>query len=116
MKEETTHSAEEKVAGKCARTDRSNAKIDAEVGGEAGTSKSQSRYKKGHMMTIYLTDADEEAIVDLVKDHKELFKEGMPVGDVCQQPQAVRQRLGSNPKGLAMENLPSPSLARLLRK
>ena len=29
-------------------------------------------YKKGHMTYIYLTDSDEEAIVDFVKDHKEL--------------------------------------------
>ena len=30
-------------------------------------------HKKGHMTNIYLTDSDEEAIVDLVKDHEELY-------------------------------------------
>ena len=29
---------------------------------------SQSQYKEGHMTNIYLTDSDEEAIVDFVKD------------------------------------------------
>ena len=33
----------------------------------------QWHYKKGYMTNIYLTDSDEEAIVDLVKDHKELY-------------------------------------------
>ena len=28
--------------------------------------------QKGHITNIYLTDSDEEAIVDFVKDHKEL--------------------------------------------
>ena len=39
--------------------------------GEAGTS--QLRHKKGNMSNIYLTDSDAEAIVDFVKDHKELY-------------------------------------------
>ena len=43
---------------------------ETEAGGEAGTS--QSRYKKGHMINIYLTDSDEEALVDFVKDQEEL--------------------------------------------
>ena len=42
-------------------------------GGEAGTSQSQSRHKKGHMMNIYLTDSDDKAIVDFVKDYEELY-------------------------------------------
>ena len=33
----------------------------------------QSRSKKGHRMNIFLTDSDEEAIVDFVKDHEELY-------------------------------------------
>ena len=46
--------------------------MDTEGGGKADTSESQSRYKKGHMTNIYLTDSDEEAIVDFVKNHEEL--------------------------------------------
>ena len=42
-------------------------------GGEAGTSQSHLRQKKGHMTNIYLTDSDEEAIVDFVTDHDELY-------------------------------------------
>ena len=42
-----------------------------EAGEDAGTS--QSQYKKGHMTNIYLTDSDQEVIVDFVKDHKELY-------------------------------------------
>ena len=41
------------------------------VGGQAG--QSQSQYKKGHITNIYLTNSDSEAIVDFVKDHKELY-------------------------------------------
>ena len=47
--------------------------IDTEAGGEVGTLQSHSRQKKGHMTNIYLTDPDEETIVDFVKDHKELY-------------------------------------------
>ena len=46
--------------------------MDTESGGEAGTSQSNSRHKKGYMTNIYLTDSDEEAFVDFVRDHKEL--------------------------------------------
>ena len=42
------------MAEKCARTDKSDSEIEAER--EAITS--QSRYKKGHMANIYLTDSD----------------------------------------------------------
>ena len=48
--------------------------MDTESGGEAGTSQLQSRRKKGHMTNIYLTDSDEEAFVDFVKDHEEFYK------------------------------------------
>ena len=34
---------------------------------------SQSRYKKGHMTNVYLTDSDQEAIVDFMKDQEELY-------------------------------------------
>ena len=47
-----------------------------EGGGEAGTSQSHSRQKKGHMTNIYLTDSDEEAIVD--KARKIVFGRGSP--------------------------------------
>ena len=47
MRKETTHSAEEGVAKKHARTDRSDTEMDTEGEGEAGTSQSQSRHKKG---------------------------------------------------------------------
>ena len=51
------------------RTDKSD--TETEAGGEAGIS--QSPYKKEHMTDIYLTDSDEEAIVDFAKDHEELY-------------------------------------------
>ena len=34
---------------------------------------SQSCYKKGHMTNVYLTDSDQGAIVDFVKDQDELY-------------------------------------------
>ena len=73
MREETTHSAEEGVAEKHARTDKRDTEMDTETGGEGGTSQSHSRHKKGHMTKIYLKDSDEEVIVDCVKDHEELY-------------------------------------------
>ena len=66
MREETTHSAEEGVAEKCPRTERSDTEMDTESGREAGTSLLQSRHKKGFMTNIYLTHSDKEAIVDSV--------------------------------------------------
>ena len=47
--------------------------MNTEAGGETGISQSQSRHKKGHVTNIYLTDSDEEAIMDFVKDHEELY-------------------------------------------
>ena len=74
-REETTQSPEEGVAEKHARTNRSDTEMDTcTLGeGEEGTSHLHSRQKKGHMINIYLTDSDEEAIVDFVKDHGELY-------------------------------------------
>ena len=57
--------------------------------------------EEGVAEKIYLTDLDEEAILDFVKDHQEFYdktnkhcgqgQEGMLVGKVCQQPQAICQ-------------------------
>ena len=57
--EETTHSAEEGVAEKSARTERCDTEMDTERGGDVGTSQLQIRNKKEHMTNIYLTDSDE---------------------------------------------------------
>ena len=66
--------------------------MDTEAGGEANTS--QSRHKKGHMMNIYLTASDDEAIVDFVKDHEALYnKNQQECLLVSQQPPAVCQSL-----------------------
>ena len=46
------------------RTEISDTETEA-AGGEAGPS--QSHYKKGHMTNVYLTDSDDEAIVDFVQ-------------------------------------------------
>ena len=70
---ETTHSAEERVSEKHARTNKTDIEIDTctEGEGEVGTSQSHSRHKKGHMANIYLTNLDGETIVDFVRDHEE---------------------------------------------
>ena len=65
-----SHSQEEGVAEKRPRTEKSDTETEA-VGGEVGLS--QSRYKKGHMTNIYLTDLDEETIVDFEMDHEEFY-------------------------------------------
>ena len=44
--------------------------MDTEARGERAH-QSNSRHKKGHMASIYLTDSDEEAIGDL--DHRKLY-------------------------------------------
>ena len=72
-REETTHSAEGGVAEKRARTARSDTEMDREAGGEVGTSHLHSRLKKGHMTNICLTNSDEEAFVDFIKDPEELY-------------------------------------------
>ena len=55
-KEETTHSAEEGVAEKRERTDKTDIEMNTEAGGEADTSQLHSRHKKGPITHIYLTD------------------------------------------------------------
>ena len=62
------HSQENGQPEKWPRTERSETETEA-AGGEVGPS--QLCYKKGHMTNIYLTDSDEETIVDFVKDHEE---------------------------------------------
>ena len=47
--------------------------MDRAGGREVGTSWSHSRQMKGHMTYIYLTDLDEEAIVNFVKEKKEVY-------------------------------------------
>ena len=60
------------MAEKHTSTDRSD--TETEAGVEACTSQSShSRYMKGHMTKIYLTDSDDKAIVNFVKVHKELY-------------------------------------------
>ena len=55
------------------RGERSESERDTEGGGEARAStECQSRPKKGLVANIYLTDSDENAIVDFVKDHEEI--------------------------------------------
>ena len=83
-----THSQEESVGEKRPITEQSD--TETETGGEAGPSQSQN--KKRHITNIYLTDPDEEAIVDSEQDHKELYdKEGLFLEAVRQQSQAVCQ-------------------------
>ena len=41
--------------------------------GQKEVTPSQSGYKKGHITNLFLTDSDEETIVDFVKDHEELY-------------------------------------------
>ena len=60
---------DEGVAENRPMTQTSDTETEA-AGGEAVAS--QSCYKKGHMTNIYLTDPDEEAIVNFVKDHEDL--------------------------------------------
>ena len=60
------------------RTEWSESEMDRAGGGEAGTSQLQFRCKKGHMANIYLTDSEEETIVDFVKDHEELYYKTNP--------------------------------------
>ena len=103
-REETAHSADEGLAKKHARTDRNDTEMDTEGEGEAGTSQSNSRHKKGHMTNIYLIDSDEEVIMDFL-------------AEVYQQLQAVCQSMQDlNSKGFAMVNSRSPSLVRLQKK
>ena len=122
-KAETPQSSEKAVIEKRPRTERSVGEMDTE-GGEASTSQSQPKHKKGHMTNLSLTDSDEVAIVDFVKNRQKLYNKynrhfkgkarknclwrGLQAATTCQKKYA---RLGMTLKRLAMEN--SPSLARL---
>ena len=62
------------MAEKIPRTERSESEMDTDSGGEASaSSECQSWGNKRHMMNIYLTDSHEEAMVDFVKDHENLY-------------------------------------------
>ena len=61
---------EEGVTEKRPRTEKTDTETEV-VGQEEGTS--QSKYEKGHMTNTCFTDSDEEAIVDFLKDHEELY-------------------------------------------
>ena len=86
---------------KLPRTEKSESEMDPEGGGEASTSiECQFRHKTGHMTNIYLTDSDEEAILDFVKDHAALRQnpqkvqgqgqEGLPLGKIHKQLQVCK--------------------------
>ena len=85
-----------------------------EGGGDASAStECQSMLQQG-CTNISLTDSDEEAIVNVVKDHAlqkkrsldEKFKDKAKKNCLWERCEAATRcaRLGSNPKGLAMEN------------
>ena len=122
------------MAEKRPRTEKSE--MDTEGGGEAGTSQSQSKHMKGHMANIYLTDSDEGAIIDFVKDHEELYDKTNQhfkdkarkdclwerlasshnlSGKVCKTCFKF-QRTHSGKLSQSPKLRPSPSLARLPRK
>ena len=61
------------MAEKRSRTERRESEMNTEGGREAGTSQLQSRLSQKRMTNIYLTDSEEEAFVDLVKDHQEHY-------------------------------------------
>ena len=61
---------EEEQPEKRPMAERSDTEAEA-AGREAGPS--QSHYKKVHMTNIFLTDSDEKAIKDFVRDYKELY-------------------------------------------
>ena len=58
-------------AEKRAKTDKSDTETEAEA--EESQEHHSHETRKGHMTNIYLMDSNEEAIVDFVKAHKELY-------------------------------------------
>ena len=62
-KEEMEHEETEE------RRTEKRARIDADIDLES----TQSRQKKGQMKSIFLSDSDEEAIVEFVKQNAELY-------------------------------------------
>ena len=103
--------------------------MDTEGEREAGISQSQSRQKKGHMANFYITDSDEEAIVDFVKSHEGLYDKTNEHFKDQVIKNCLWERIASSRKlsvkvcktwfesqRTRYKNLPSPSLARLSRK
>ena len=97
------------MAEKSPRTEWSESEMDTEGGGEAGSSQFQSRCENRHMTNIYLTDPDEEAILDL--GHLELydktnkhFKDKVRKDCLSEKfTSNVNLRLGLNPKEVGMD-------------
>ena len=76
----------------------------------------QSRFKKEKITNIYLTDSDEEAIVRSSMTRPTSTLRTRPERNACGRGSPAAAILDLNPKGLATENLSSPSVARLPRK
>ena len=66
-KEETDRQREREMEEEERREKR--ARTDTDTGAES----TQSRQKKGQMKSIFLSDSDEDAIVEFVKQHEELY-------------------------------------------
>ena len=71
-REKATHSAEG-VAEKHARTDRSDTEMDNAQRVEERRAHLSRIQDSRRGTNIYLIDSDEESIVDIVKDHEELY-------------------------------------------
>ena len=77
---ETPQSPTEEAVAKRPITEDSESEMDTVGRGKTSTStESQFRCKKVHMTNIYLTEM------------RRASQEGMPVGEVCKQPQAVTE-------------------------
>ena len=90
--------------------------METEAAGETIHLSSLSCRKEGKMTKIFLAEPDEEAIVDFVKDHKELYGKTMSSSRTRQGWTASRKALpgdanslskparhGFSPKGYAIE-------------
>ena len=73
----------------------------------------QSRQKKGQMKSIFLSDSDEEAIVDFVKQHEELFHKIHEKFKDKQRKERLWESVGSTLNAPDMASSYIPSQAKL---
>ena len=78
-------------------------RTDADTGAES----TQSRQKKGQMKSIFLSDSGEEAIVEFVKQHEELYDQTNDSFKDKQKKERLWQQLA------ATRNLPIKTVKRL---
>ena len=80
----------------CEDTEERSTEKRARTDTDTDVESTQSRQKKGQMMSIFLSDSDEEAIVELVKQNAELYNKTYEKFKDKQRKEGLLERLGAS--------------------